>query len=109
MEFNKIMIETEKNIEDNFLDTTPLKSVSDYESKIGEFVSGVVVKYINENGLLVDLKNGVKGLISVNDFEDMNKISNISLINKVGQVVFCEVTGVTDGYVVLNRRNIQKK
>lgn len=109
MEFNKIMIETEKTIENNFLDTTPLKSVLDYESKIGEFVSGVVVKYINEKGLLVDLKNGVKGLISVNDFEDMNKTSNISLINKVGQVVFCEVTGVKDGYVVLNRRNIQKK
>lgn len=107
MEFNSIRIETDKNIGNDFLDTQHITSLSDYNSKRGLCVSGAVVKYINESGLVIDLNNGIKGLISIDDFEDTEKISNIALINKVGQVVFGEIKGITDTYVLLSRKNLQ--
>lgn len=75
-----------------------------------EKVSAVVVKVRPDKLLELDLGNEIKGIMSLDDFEDSSNLSLTSVVSKIGKVIYCVVESVdiSTNEVVLNRKRLQK-
>ena len=74
-----------------------------------EKVSAVVVKVRPDKLLELDLGNDIKGVMSLEDFEDSSNLSLTSVVSKIGKIIYCIVDSVDidKNEVVLNRRKLQ--
>ena len=73
-----------------------------------EPISGVVKKYIPNTALVVDLGNGIDGILSLDKFDDSDNVSISTVVSKVGSNI-CSIIDnidIENNKVILNRKKL---
>lgn len=73
-----------------------------------EPISGVVKKYIPNTALVVDLGNGIDGILSLDKFDDSDNVSISAVVSKVGSNIcsFIDNIDIENNKVILNRKKL---
>lgn len=91
-------------------DSYTINELKDLEGTF-EKISAVVVKVRPDKLLELDLGNDIKGIMSLEEFEDSDNISLTSVVSKIGKVIYCivEYVDINKHEVILSRKKLQKQ
>ena len=76
---------------------------------LNQKVVATILKYHEEDGILLDLGNDIIGYMKPSDFEDTEEVSNGTIISFIGQNIMAYIDDIVDGKVFLNRAKVQKE
>ncbi len=96
-------------IVDESVELNQLYDIEDYKGFAGTntIVQGTVVSYLEEEGVVIDLGNNIKGHILPFNFDEIATYPRNVIIPFIGKKIMAYVDSVEDDIVYLNRVNLQ--